>query len=481
MSARNVLPPSARKARLPERYVLFRENAYKTGFRVSSDHKPFLSPFGVDADQNWVWSQRSVIDRRTKEPLVWIDAPRSIERDAHMFFELAVLQIPFLGGHTSGGRLAGELWTLEPDALDAVDADGTSVFEKLVRRADFEGLEALADGPPRRAGADFESREFWWNLFFANGRRRASEQLVRLENADGEVDRVERQIERRSRLHWFFLDNGESQEYRVTAYVPGGGAVSADFENARVAIHFDIDDLDTHSDEFADYYRLIRLLGAGEPYLSPEFRPTDWEVEGTPDGRWTRLITQGSVKLEREAIERLLAVEPEGYWPVFARNLGLTPAELDRYRELARASASKDDLVARRSLRNRRTLSLIRRSRGVLEMLAEARAEESEVGRMRQVVKALFRSAYKTGETFEPIVLSSLLEQCGAAELAERGALAVEARVSKAFEDESNLPERRDIVGRIGSEDLFDEVDYRFFPLGGIELWRMLDWVSETE
>ena len=55
------------------------------------------------------------------------------------------------------------------------------------------------------------------------------------------------------------------------------------------------------------------------------------------------------------------------------------------------------------------------------------------------------------------------------------------ARVSKAFEDEHNLPERRDVVGRLGAEKDFKQIRYRFFPFSGIEFYNMLDWVSETE
>jgi hypothetical protein len=65
-------------------------------------------------------------------------------------------------------------------------------------------------------------------------------------------------------------------------------------------------------------------------------------------------------------------------------------------------------------------------------------------------------------------------------DLIERGQISVNARVTKAFEDEHNLPERRDVIGRLGSENS-DEVNYRLFPIGGIELYKMLDWVSATE
>ena len=59
--------------------------------------------------------------------------------------------------------------------------------------------------------------------------------------------------------------------------------------------------------------------------------------------------------------------------------------------------------------------------------------------------------------------------------------MVVRARIRKAFDDQHNLPERRDVVGRLGSDDDYDPVEYRFFPFGGIDLYNMLNWVSETE
>jgi hypothetical protein len=61
------------------------------------------------------------------------------------------------------------------------------------------------------------------------------------------------------------------------------------------------------------------------------------------------------------------------------------------------------------------------------------------------------------------------------------GEIAIRARISKAFEDENNMPERRDIVGHLGAPVDFEPVRYRFFPFGGIELYNMLNWVNEIE
>jgi hypothetical protein len=148
---------------------------------------------------------------------------------------------------------------------------------------------------------------------------------------------------------------------------------------------------------------------------------------------------------------------------------------------LVRPSVSKDTLVARRSNSGRRSRSLIRRSLGVLKLLAQAREAGSEPARLRLLVAAVYRSCFRSGDTFDPIILATLLEQSGVARMIEQNEIVIEARVSKAFEDEHNLPERRDVVGRLGAEEDFKQIRYRFFPFGGVEFYNMLNWVSETE
>ena len=95
--------------------------------------------------------------------------------------------------------------------------------------------------------------------------------------------------------------------------------------------------------------------------------------------------------------------------------------------------------------------------------------------------EALYRSCFRSGDTFDPIILSTMLEAVGVSDLADRKAIVINARVSKAFEDQHNLPERRDVVGRIGSDLGFEAIDYQLFPFAGIDFYKMLDWVSEIE
>ena len=44
-------------------------------------------------------------------------------------------------------------------------------------------------------------------------------------------------------------------------------------------------------------------------------------------------------------------------------------------------------------------------------------------------------------------------------------------RVTRTFDDENGLPERRDIVGRLGRGEPFRRAEYEFFPSGAVDLY----------
>ena len=226
---------------------------------------------------------------------------------------------------------------------------------------------------------------------------------------------------------------------------------------------------------------MLERIGSGQHYLPAEFDAMDWEVSGAADGRWTRMRTDGSIHLYYEALRRLMRVDEAAFWNLLGSNLGMSPRGFTRQRELARASVSKHDLVARRSPKGRLTRSIIRRSRAALKVLRESAAGASNKERMSLLVEALYRSNFKNGHSYDPVILATLLEQAGAAEMIENEEIAIKARVSKAFEDENNMPERRDIVGHLGAPADFEPTRYRFFPFGGIEFYNMLNWVNEIE
>ena len=353
--------------------------------------------------------------------------------------------------------------------------DGVPIFERMVREADFREHRKILLKEARRATVQFRSREGWWNLFFANGRSRTREEVVTLRDEAGRAVREEHQAERRRKFQWKFLDNGETQEIRVT------GRMDADGSDPTIVAAFDVDDLDTHSDELQSYHRMLERLGGNQAYLAEGFRAVDWEVSGEPGGRWKRMLAKGSVQLHREALERLLRIDRAAFWDRLAVNLQLSPREFARHWRWSRPRAIKAERAARRSLSERRVQITIRHARIVLAGLDRAAAASSPAERMGDLVAAVYRSTFRFGDTFDPVILATLLEEAGIGELAERGELVVRSRIFTAFDDQSNLPERRDVVGRLGADRPFEPLEYRLFPFGGIDLYRMLDWVKEIE
>jgi hypothetical protein len=478
-----LLPYDVRKGRLPEKYVVFREEMFRTGFRVRPDTASLLSPIGagIEARQNWVWSHRSAIDHRDENPVVWLDKPRFVDREIRTFLELAVLQIPFLEAGQVGGSIAGEAWTLDASRLGPDEGDGSEAFAALVRRGDFGDLGRIGLGDPRRVDLDFETRHSRWSVMFANSRFRARDDRITLMDSSGAPLREEFQTEMRNEFSWSLLDNGETQGIVVRGdlgALNGEGRVP---EEPVVTVHYSIDDLNAHSDEFNSYYGLLEGLGVGRRYLAGGCAAEDWEVSGRKAGRWTRLLTSGSVRLYGEALQRLTELEEAEYWNLLARNLGLDPAQLARHRARLDASSPKQRMMARRSSFGREYGREIRRSSRLLRSLRAANDAQSDRDRLRSLVEALYLANFRAGATFDPILMATLLEWAGIDELVDREQLVVNGRITRAFEDENNLPERRDLVGRLGGERDFRPVDYTFFPFDAIELYNMLNWVRETE
>jgi len=157
----------------------------------------------------------------------------------------------------------------------------------------------------------------------------------------------------------------------------------------------------------------------------------------------------------------------------------VTPRHFSRLRRLAANRNPKESLTRQRSLRGRSHPQVIRRSIGVRETLERARRASSDHQRLRLLVLALYRANFRRGDPFDPIILATLIEAIDVDQLIEQKDLFVEGRIYKAFEDQSNLPERIDIVGRIGEDEAFPGTQYRFFPFDGVELYEMLDWVRE--
>lgn len=480
IGAMNFLRSDESRAKLfPDKYVLFREDLVATGARASSDSTDVLSPLGIEASHNWVWSQRSVLDNRGENPLLWLDEPRMMEQRIQFFLELfEVVQVPFMGGGTERGHLEGRLLELDRAKLGMRNESGERIFDAILQDGNFDDADLLLAGEPLHARSDFSKRHTWWSLIFVSARARSHEETITLTDPAGEVRVVEHQAERRSSFHWAFMDNAELQQLRVNGYLDG--LAPGGLNEPYLVVRFDVDDKNTHSDEFDSYYRLLESLGANRVYMAPGFSAEDWEITGKPSGRWARLLTSGRVELYPEAVEALMDLDEQAYWTRLAGKLELSRRELDRHRSNSRFSSSKRSLVSHRRPGAMPIRRAILRSNRVLSELQRARRTEPGPKRLRTLVNALFYSSFRRGDTFDTLVLTSLLEQVDIGKLADEGALHVEGRITRAFEDEQNFPERRDVLGRLGKPRDFRQTQYSFFPFTGLELYNMLNWTRDA-
>ncbi|MCA9509703.1 MAG: hypothetical protein KC560_03290, partial [Myxococcales bacterium] len=123
----------------------------------------------------------------------------------------------------------------------------------------------------------------------------------------------------------------------------------------------------------------------------------------------------------------------------------------------------------------------IRALDAALRALARGCASRDDTARVRRIADVLFRATRTHDGTFDPVVVVALLDAAGFDALAASGDALLEARFHKAFEDEHNLPERRDLVGRIGDAALRTRpTDYRLFPRDAEEQWKQLDWARDA-
>jgi len=472
-----LLPYEVRRGNLPERYVLLREQSFRSGARVTPD-ATLASPVTVGADiaVNRVRTFRSVIDHRGDDPIVWSDRPRYLDTSMRGYLELSVVQLPFLTGGTKTGVVDGRAWRIDGDRIADAEGEAGALFDRMVRRGDLDAAPEIASGPPLEASLDFSHRNWRLTIIFAEARYRRSEDRITRIDPLGDASRVEYRVERRRRTSWTFLDNGEAHAFRVSGFLGASGS-----SGAVVEADFFVEDRNTHSDEFDRYYAFLQGLGAGRPYLAGAFRARDWEVGGEPGGGWTRLLVKGRVLFTSDALERLQGLDEEGYWGRLASHFDVAEIEVQRLRARLENGTAKERMKERRAFADRRLRAAILRSRQIFSLLDDANRARDEEERLRHLVDAVYIVGQRRGATFDPTLMATFLEHAGIDELAERGDLLVEARIGRAFDDENNLPERRDVVGRLGRTNDFEPIDYTFFPFDAVDLYNMLNWARETE
>ena len=472
---RLLFPATAKHARLPERYVLYREETGGAGLRIRSSDATLLGPAGADVGSKRFWSRRSIIDHRSDRPLVWLDHPRYFDSRLRVFLRAVFVEIPFFTADHGQGDIPGTLVEVDPTVSGVDDA-----LERLIRTGDPKGIEALATGEPREFMTQFEDSRAHLNLFFYQGFTEA--RAARLEVGASAVsdEREEFQFERIRGTAWSFLDNGERKRLEVRGAF---GALDAD---DRVTLHpaieasLDIDDFNTHSHELNDYYEMLTGLAPGGDLLASGFDATEWEVGGGAHGRWTRMQVHGQLEFRSAAIRRLTEIDPGEFWERLARRLDVEPSVLERFRRKLRNPQQPRGRRVRLTTLGRRAFIPVLRAKRTLAHLEKAKRAADPEERLEHVTAAISTALYRSGSSYDPVVLATLLELIDSTTLGSAGEFSVSARITKAFDDENNLPERRDIAGRQGETRELRATRTPTLEPAGVDLYRALDWARPS-
>lgn len=482
----------AARGALPEHYVLVREHAWRVGARVRSADDIELTG-GGDAAHAWVARERTVVDARDAAPIVYRESPRTWETSARAFARLGVLDIPFAKLDRRAGGVEGRAWRLDPAKLATPSARDAraSVLDRIVRANDLAEIERIAAGPPARLGARASTRRGWLGFLVASVDAQARAADVAVDGPRG--PRAQWSHERRRATSWAFLDNGEERVLEVRASAERapadgdgdargaarrgeGGALRA----PHVALEWRIDDLLAHSDELDAAYGFLRALAPGRDFVAPGFRAEDWEVSGERDGIWGRMKATADLHLDARALDALCTADADAAFASLGRALGADARAVRHARARLHDADPKRRMVARRAHVSGER-ERIRALDAALRALARGCASRDDTARVRRIADVLFRATRTHDGTFDPVVVVALLDAAGFDALAASGDALLEARFHKAFEDEHNLPERRDLVGRIGDAALRTRpTDYRLFPRDAEEQWKQLDWARDA-
>ena len=465
-----LFPWSANRAVLPDRSVVYREERSGAGLRLKSSDATLVGPLGGDVASTAFRARRSVVDRREEPVLVWLDRPRFLESRLRLYLRAGIVEIPFVTADHGRGTIPGTLLAIDPGATPA---GGSDPVERLIRTGDAAGLERLATGPAHTLATRFETSAAHLDLFFYRAFATGSAAATEDESGSADPTASGLRVERRRGTAWSFLDNGEAKSIAVRgrSAVPGDAGAGSGIE-----VEVRIDDLNTHSHELNDYYAMLAGLAPAGDLLAPGFDATAWEISGRVHGRWTRMHVHGRLTLRAGALDRLARIDEARYWARLAERLGLDAHALERFRGKLR----DPQRALRRRLRHteigRRAFRPVQRSRRVLAHLRRARVAADPESRLGSLVAALAAAQFRTGPAYDPVVLATLLAEIDAEALAQRGELLLEARISKAFEDENNLPERRDLAGRRGRAAALETGGPPLLDLDGVALYRALDW-----
>lgn len=263
------------------------------------------------------------------------------------------------------------------------------------------------------------------------------------------------QVESRRLNSWQFLDNGERRfsSIRLTGDTTEPGKI----KEPLVTILFQVNDRSTHDGELKKgYLHFINTLALNKDFIRFD------SSRHTANGLWGNTQTVVNVSLYREAIENLINADESTILNALSEVTG-KPAEYWQKKAKPRfrkgrpipGYASPDHYLAAKT-------------RYFIRELRRARNAKNPIDQMEHLVKALRKSVYTSGQTFNP-TLPAVVHK-----LAGKGNVFIKARVAMPDNKELIFPAGAPLYNESGKDRSLKQPEFQFSFDDPSEIYQML-------
>jgi len=356
----------------------------------------------------------------TRRAVFFEDKSLYDELKLRVFFELFNFfqSVPFYA-YVQNGTLNRDYVEMDTSGLET-DPGKQKALEQLLLEGDPTLLKDLGRKTSIR-DRFFEKKSYLKLLGLV--KRRSVYRIDRLkEKGSQEHDYI--QVESRKLKSWGALDNGERHfsTVRLTGRTDGKSSV----KEPLITLSFQVNDRSTHDGELKNgYLHFINTLA-----LEKDFIDFDSTLH-TSNGLWGYTRTMVNIVLYEEAIDNLIHAGETKIWEALAE---VTGKSVDFWRRKAKTVYRKGRPVVRYYSPEH---YLAVKTRYFIRALRRSRKTRDGVEKMKQVVDALRKAVYTSGQTYAPDLLAVVHR------LAGEGNVYMSARVG--------MPEHKELLFPAGT------------------------------
>lgn len=394
----NLFLPFKRRARyLPRNHVVIFEDFLEG--RGQLRLRPHGVPLECRLTASKIYLRRFFLSFKNHGRAVFFD-DRSLydEMALRLFLEfLRTFRFPFFEGYIQNGRLHRDYVEMDISDLET-NPRKQEALDQVVLQGNPGLLKALGKQNVMQLTDRFFEKKGYFT-FFGFLRKRSVFRVDRLEEQAAN-HRHYLQVESRKLKEWNFVDNGERHYSSIK--ITGQTNDQKSLKESLLRLSFRINDESTHDGELKKgYLFFINTLAQQGRFI--DFDPT----RHTVNRLWGPTQVFVDVLLYEEGIRNVIYADEEKIWQALAE---ITGKSVDFWKRMAKPRYVRGRPKVGRYSRDR---YLAIKTRYFIKVLRRARVAGSCLGEMRQLVKAVRKAVYTSGQTFDPLHLAIIHRLAG--------------------------------------------------------------------